>query len=111
MSGADPRIEPTRVRDQPALRRPRAVAWLAPSGVLAALAIALFALNIPTSPALARRGLQIEGALWVAMIVVVLARPPRRRFGVWLAVLMSAMAMVALVLLGVMAALAWAPAG
>lgn len=107
MTNADRPPDPTRVRNQPELRSPRSVMWLVPAGILGAIAVALLALNMPVDPVLARLGILLEGALFVLMIVVALVRPPRRRLGVWFAALMIAMAVVALVILGILATTAW----
>lgn len=110
MTGTHRSLDPTRVRNQPEIRSPHAAMWLVPAGILGAIAVGLFALNMPVDPVLARIGILLEGALFVVMVVVTLARPPRRRLGIWLAILMLAMAAVALVLLSILATTAWTAA-
>jgi hypothetical protein len=109
MTRTDPSSGSTRVRDQPEIRSPRSAMWLIPAAVLGAIAVGMFALNMPVDPVLARIGILLEGALFATMIVVTLARPPQRRLGLWFAGLMLGMAAVALVLLSILAAGAWAP--
>jgi hypothetical protein len=100
----DPRRDPTRMSNQPALRTSRGAIWLVVAGILAAIALTEFILLLGGATAvLPVVGIVVVAVLYLAMIVSTLAipaSPVRLRV---LAALMIAIAVVALVLLAIIA--------
>lgn len=91
--------DPTFMRNQPVMRGGSVVWWLIPAGLLGAVSVTLFAFSIPIASAVAWAGILIEVALFAAMCFVAVAVRAGRTRGIWLAALMCAMALVAVVLL------------
>ena len=61
-------VDPTEVR-QPTLQSPRRRAWLVPAGLLAGVALTVFALAIGLNAAIAVTGLVLVSAFYIAMLV------------------------------------------
>jgi hypothetical protein len=91
--------DPTRVREQPALRGGSAARWIVPSAILGVIAIVLFAVCIPIAAAVAWIGIALQAAFFLVLTVATLAlRPSRYRSGIF-AGAMIGMAASALLLL------------
>jgi hypothetical protein len=90
------RPDPTRVRDQPAIRSGRRRAWLVPAGLLAGITIALLVAALGLEMRIAAVGIVATGVLYAAMLVVAVAVRPVRTRNVALAWLMILIAVVAL---------------
>jgi threonine/homoserine/homoserine lactone efflux protein len=88
--------DPTRVRDQPAIRSGRRRSWLVPAGLLAGITIALLVAALGLEMRIAAVGIVATAALYAAMLVVAVAVRPVRRRNVALAWLMILIAVVAL---------------
>jgi hypothetical protein len=74
------RPDPTRVRDQPAIRSGRRRAWLVPAGLLAGITIALLVAALGLDMRTAAVGIVATAVLYAAMLVVAVAvRPVRTR--------------------------------
>ncbi|OUE22306.1 hypothetical protein BFL36_10265 [Clavibacter michiganensis] len=94
--------DPTRVRDQPAIRSGRRRAWLVPAGLLAGITIALLAASLSFATAVPVVGITATAVLYAAMVVVAVAvRPVRARNGAlaWLMILIAVVALGSLLLL------------
>lgn len=91
--------DPTRVRNQPALRTPKRWVWLLPGLVLAIVAIIVFAVLLPVNLALAWIGIAFVTASAVGLVVTAFAIRQDRIRNRMLATLMAIMAAVALILL------------
>jgi len=93
----DPRFDPTRVRNQPALTSANGSTWLIVGGLFALISCGVLAFLIPVQPSgLALVSMIVIVALYAAMIVVRFSvHKQRRRLG-WLATLMLTIAAVAL---------------
>jgi hypothetical protein len=100
----DPRRDPTRMSNQPALRTSRGAIWLVVGGILAAVALTEFILLLGgATTVLPVVGIVVVAALYAGMVVsavAIPASPVRLRV---LAVLMIVIALVALVLLAIIA--------
>lgn len=107
MSAADP----TRVTNQDAVRRPKPRVWMVASGLLALVAIALFAFSIPIVAAWAWIGIAFQVAIFAAIAVNGLTGRRGSYQGYIFAVLMCVQAAVALLVTIVIAIAAWAPLG
>jgi hypothetical protein len=90
------RPDPTRVRDQPAIRSGRRRAWLVPAGLLAGITIALLVAALGLEMRTAAVGIVATAVLYAAMLVVAVAVRPVRTRNVALAWLMILIAVVAL---------------
>lgn len=103
--------DPTRVRDQPALRGGAPARWLVPTALLGAVAIALLVLTLPIAPVVAWVGIALQVGLFVSMAICAAVLPAGRRRGYALAILMIGMAVAALVSLLLLLAIARSPSG
>ncbi|WP_043673908.1 hypothetical protein [Clavibacter michiganensis] len=95
-------IDPTRVRDQPAIRSGRRRAWLVPAGLLAGIAIALLVAGLGLAAGIAATGIVATAVLYAAMLVVAVAvRRVRTRnvLFAWLMILIAVVALGSLLLL------------
>ncbi|MGV8968874.1 MAG: hypothetical protein ACOH1J_00340 [Microbacteriaceae bacterium] len=93
--GITPAIDPTLVRNQPALTTSHGSSWLIVGGLFAAIACGVLAFLLPLQPAgLALGSLIVIALLYLAMIVVRFRVTQQRRLP-WLAALMLSMAVVA----------------
>jgi threonine/homoserine/homoserine lactone efflux protein len=88
--------DPTRVRDQPAIRSGRRRAWLVPAGLLAGITIGLLVAALGLEMRIAAVGIVATAVLYAAMLAVAVAVRPVRSRNVALAWLMILMAVVAL---------------
>ncbi|WP_414172091.1 hypothetical protein [Clavibacter tessellarius] len=94
--------DPTRVRDQPAIRSGRRRAWLVPAGLLAGITIALLAASLSFATTVPVVGIAATAVLYAAMVVVAIAvRPVRARNAAlaWLMILIAVVALGSLLLL------------
>ncbi|MFT7766701.1 hypothetical protein [Clavibacter tessellarius] len=94
--------DPTRVRDQPAIRSGRRRAWLVPAGLLAGITIALLAASLSFATVVPVVGIAATAVLYAAMVVVAIAvRPVRARNAAlaWLMILIAVVALGSLLLL------------
>jgi hypothetical protein len=95
----------TRVRDQPSLTTSTGKSWLILGGLLSVIAIAVLVPLLPLPPAgLALFGLCTIVALYAAMVLVRVNARPGRGMLAWLAAFMIAIAIIAVVCVGVVAA-------
>ncbi|MBM7025113.1 hypothetical protein [Clavibacter zhangzhiyongii] len=94
--------DPTRVRDQPAIRTGRRRAWLVPAGLLAGITIALLVAARSLEAGIAVTGIVATAVFYAAMLVVAVAvRPVRARnvASAWLMILIAVVALGSLLLL------------
>jgi hypothetical protein len=91
--------DPTRVSAQPALETTRRRQWIVPAGVLAVVAVAVFALTLPLNPAIALTGIILITAFYTAMIVCAVAVANVKNRNLAFAWLMGGMSVVSTVLL------------
>ncbi|MDT0117438.1 hypothetical protein Q9R20_10590 [Microbacterium sp. PRF11] len=103
--------DPTRVTEQKAIREPNAKAWLLASGLLAVIAIVLFAFSIPIVAAWAWIGIAFQVAMFAALLVNGLGGRRTSYQGYIFAVLLCVQAAVALLVIVIIAIAAWAPLG
>jgi hypothetical protein len=89
-------IDPTGVRDQPAIRSGRRRAWLVPAGLLAAVTIALLVAALDLETWIPAVGIAATALLYAAMLMVAGTVRPVRARNVALAWLMILIAVVAL---------------
>lgn len=108
MTGSEP-SDPTRVTAQKAVREPNARAWLLASGLLALIAIVLFAFSVPIVAAWAWIGIAFQVAIFVALLANALGGRRTPSQGYIFAVLMCVQAAVALLVIIVIAIAAWMP--
>jgi hypothetical protein len=95
----------TRVRDQPSLTTSTGKSWLILGGLLAVIAIAvLVPLLSQQPPGVALFGICAIVAFYAAMVIVRLNGRPGRGMLAWLAAFMLAIAIVAVVCVGIVAA-------
>ncbi|MDQ1084814.1 MULTISPECIES: hypothetical protein [Microbacterium] len=105
------RTDPTRVRNQNAVQSPDRRVWLLASGLLALIAIVLFAFSIPIVAAWAWIGIAFQVAIFAALLVNGLGGRRSAYQGYIFAVLFCVQAAVALLVIVVIAIAAWRPAG
>jgi len=94
-------LDPTRVGQQPALRGGRRAGWLIPTGIVAAVAVAMLAVTVQLDPLLPPIGIVVIVVLYLAMVVCAVAiRAPATRGLVfaWLAAAIAVVALLALLL-------------
>jgi hypothetical protein len=94
--------DPTRMRDQPAIRSGRRRAWLVPAGLLAGITIALLVAALGLEMGIAAVGIVATAVLYAAMVVVaVVVRPVRARNAAlaWLMILIAVVALTSLLVL------------
>ncbi len=105
---AESDLDPTRMRNQPALTTSNGLGWLILGGLLAATAIALLVPMIAlSSPAVATTGVALIVSLYAVMLIArFVARPGRMRLAI-MAGAMFAIAVVALVCIGAITATEW----
>lgn len=96
---AQPPVDPTRVRDQPALSSSRGLSWLILGGLLTLVALGVLVpmsvLRMPPTGVAAVAAV-VVGVLYVCMLIVRFATPPGRLRLTLLAVDMLAIAFVSL---------------
>ncbi|MFG6279278.1 hypothetical protein [Microbacterium sp. 5K110] len=105
----DRHVDPTKVTNQDAVRRPKPLVWIAASGVLALIAVVLFALSVPIVAAWAWIGIAVQVGIFAAIAVNGLTGRRGPAQGYVFAVLMCVQAAVALLVIVVIAVAAWAP--
>ncbi|OUE17897.1 hypothetical protein BFL34_03148 [Clavibacter michiganensis] len=88
--------EPTRVRDQPAIRTGRRRQWLVPSGLMAGLTIGLLVAALRLETAIPLAGITATALLYLAMLMVAATVRTARIRNLALACLMGVIAVVAL---------------
>ncbi|MFN3949429.1 hypothetical protein [Microbacterium sp.] len=110
MTGHRP-LDPTRVTDQKAVREPNARVWILASGILAAIAIVLFAFSVPIVAAWAWIGIAFQVAIFAALLANGLTGRRSSYQGYLFAVLMCVQAAVALIVIVIIAIAAWMPMG
>jgi hydrogenase/urease accessory protein HupE len=88
--------DPTRVRDQPAIRSGRRRRWLVPAGLLAAVTIAFLVAALGMQTVVPVVGIAATALLYLAMVVVAVTGRPVRSRNVALAGLMALLAAAAL---------------
>ncbi|MEV7757635.1 hypothetical protein AB0O16_08605 [Microbacterium sp. NPDC089180] len=108
MTGPRP-LDPTRVTAQKAVREPNVRVWLVASGVLAVIAIVLFAFSIPIVAAWAWIGIAFQVAIFAALLANGLGGRRTAYQGYIFAVLMCVQAAVALLVIVIVAIAAWMP--
>ena len=92
----DPDLDPTRVRDQPAIRHGRRRSWLVPAGLLAAVAVGLLVAALRRETLISVTGITALVLLYAAMLVAaVTVRPTRTRNLVlaWIMIVLGAVAL------------------
>ena len=92
----DREVDPTRVRDQPAIRHGRRRSWLVPAGLLAAVAVGLLVAALRRETLISVTGITALVLLYAAMLVAaVTVRPTRTRNLVlaWIMIVMGAVAL------------------
>ena len=104
-------VDPTRVTHQDAERRPTPRVWVVASGLLALVAVVLFAFSIPGVAAWAWIGIAFQVAIFAAIAVNGLTGRRGSYQGYIFAVLLCVQAAVALAVTLVIAAAAWASVG
>lgn len=104
-----PRHDPTRVRNQKAVQHPNRNVWMLASGLLALVAIVLFAFSIPIVAAWAWIGIAFQTAIFAAVVVNAFTGRRGSYQGYLFAVLLCVQAAVALLVIVVIAIAAWAP--
>lgn len=107
----DRSADPTRVRNQDAVQRPDRRVWIAVSGLLALIAIVLFAFSIPIVAAWAWIGIAVQAAIFLAVLVNGLTGRRTAAQGSLFAILVIVQAVVALLVTVIIAIAAWAPVG
>jgi hypothetical protein len=85
--------DPTRVRNQAALRTSRGREWIVVGALLSAICLGVLALQVTLEPLLAVSGALAVIAIFVAMIIVRVTVSPLRRRLVVLAVLLTLIAL------------------
>jgi hypothetical protein len=96
---AEPPVDPTRVRDQPALTTSRGLSWLILGGLLTLISLGvLVPMAVLRMPPLGVAGTAavVVGVLYLCMIIVRFATPPSRLRLALLAIDMLAIAFVSL---------------
>jgi hypothetical protein len=88
--------DPTRVRDQPAIRSGRRRRWLVPAGLLAGVTIAFLVAALGMQTVVPVVGIAATALLYLAMVVVAVTGRPVRSRNVALAGLMALLAAAAL---------------
>lgn len=101
--------DPTRVTSQSAVQNPNRKVWLLASGLLALVAIVLFAFSIPIVAAWAWIGIAFQVAIFAALLVNGLTGRKGSSQGYLFAVLFCVQAAVALLVIVVIAIAAWMP--
>ncbi|MER7797508.1 hypothetical protein [Microbacterium sp. NPDC096154] len=91
--------DPTRMRNQPALRTPKRWIWIVPALLLAAAAITAFILCMPINLALAWIGIAFVVASSIALVTTAFLVPNDRTRNLTMAGLMVIMAAMSLILL------------
>ncbi|WP_345800021.1 hypothetical protein AAIB33_11095 [Microbacterium sp. AZCO] len=91
--------DPTRVGLQPALQTARRRQWLVPAGLLAAIAVGIFALTIPLNPAISLTGIVLDVLFYAAMLVCAATVPQPRGRNLAFAWLMGGLAVTSALLL------------
>lgn len=104
-------VDPTRVTNQDAVRRPKPRVWIVASGLLALIAVVLFAFSIPIVAAWAWIGIAFQVAVFAAIAVNGATGRRGAYQGYIFAVLLCVQAAVALAVTLVIALAAWAPVG
>ncbi len=99
MSGTE--RDPQRVRDQPALWTGTRRRWLLPTGLMAVVAIAMLLLTLSLQFAVPVLGIGLIVALYLIMVVCAIVMRDARQRNLAFAWLMSGIAVVAVVALGV----------
>jgi hypothetical protein len=95
----------TRVRDQPSLTTSTGKSWLILGGLLAVIAIAVLVPLLSQPPAgVALFGICAIVAFYAAMVLVRVNATPGRGMLAWLAACMIAIALVAVICVGIVAA-------
>jgi hypothetical protein len=102
-------VDPTRVTNQDAVRRPKPRVWIVASALLALVAVVVFAFSIPIVAAWAWIGIAFQVGIFAAIAVNGLASRRGSPQGYIFAVLMCVQAAVALLVIIVIAVAAWAP--
>ncbi|RWZ68241.1 hypothetical protein ELQ92_03160 [Labedella populi] len=88
----DRSADPTRVRNQPALRGTGRALWLTLGGILAAITITMLTFELPLQFGIALSGIIAVAVLYLLMVVSAVTMPPTRRRSHTLAWLMGAIA-------------------
>ncbi len=101
--------DPTRVTNQDAVRRPNNKVWILASGLLALVAIVLFAFSLTIVAAWAWIGIAFQAAIFVAILANGLTGRRGSYQGYIFAVLLCVQAAVALLVIVIIAIAAWAP--
>lgn len=104
-------VDPTRVTNQDAIRRPKPRVWMLASGLLALVAVVLFAFSIPIVAAWAWIGIAVQVAVFAAIAVNGFTGRRGSYQGYIFAVMFCVQAAVALIVMIVIAVAAWAPLG
>ena len=104
-------VEPTRVTNQDAVRRPKPRVWILASGLLALVAVVLFAFSIPIVAGWAWIGIAFQVAIFAAIAVNGFTGRRGAYQGYIFAVLLCVQAVVALAVTLVIAVAAWASVG
>ncbi|KTS13555.1 hypothetical protein NS206_16085 [Microbacterium testaceum] len=105
-----PRHDPNRVLNQKAVQNPNRRVWLVASGLLALIAIVLFAFSVPIVAAWAWIGIAFQVAIFAALLVNGFTGRKGSYQGYLFAVLLCVQAAVALLVIVVIAIAAWMPA-
>jgi hypothetical protein len=93
---AEPRPDPTRVRDQPSIRSGRRRQWLVPAGLMAGLTLGLLVAALRLETAIPLGGIVATALLYLGMLVVAAAVRTARVRNLAFAWLMGLIAVVAL---------------
>jgi hypothetical protein len=93
---AEPRPDPTRVRDQPAIRTGRRRQWLVPAGLMAGLTVGLLVAALRLETAIPLAGITATALLYLAMLAVAATVRTARIRNLAFASLMGLIALVAL---------------
>ncbi|MBM7411527.1 uncharacterized membrane protein YhaH (DUF805 family) [Clavibacter michiganensis] len=88
--------DPTRVRDQPAIRTARRRQWLVPAGLMAGLTVGLLVAALRLETAIPLTGIVATALLYLAMVVVAATVRTARIRNLAFASLMGLIALVAL---------------
>ncbi|WP_435079846.1 hypothetical protein [Clavibacter michiganensis] len=93
---AAPEPDPTRVRDQPAIRTGRRRQWLVPAGLMAGVTVGLLVAALRLETAIPLAGIAATALLYLAMLVVAATVRTARIRNLAFAWLMGLIAVVAL---------------
>lgn len=90
---------PTDLSNQPALRNAKPTRWLVTAGIMAAVAVVLFAFSLELQIALPVIGIVFAVVMWIVMFIVARSVHQARRRNLTLAWLMIALALGSLLII------------